>query len=199
MAGKRVGNPLGVALVATVLAGLLTALVLSLVLEDDETPETAPAVLTLAPAPGDGTVPQTDLAGQAAPGFSYEPLDGGDEVDFDSFRAGQPAVINFFAQWCAPCVREMPDFEAAFGDYGDAVAFLGLSYNESAADARALVDQTGVTYATGRDPAGDILARFGGIGMPTTVFITADGTIATTHTGAIAPAELRDELDGLLG
>ena len=198
MAGNRVGNPLGVALVATVLAGLVTALVLSFVLEDDDAPEAEPAVLTLAPGPGDGTVPQVDRQGEPAPDFAYEALDTGDEVDFDTFRDGRPAVINFFAQWCAPCVREMPDFEVAFGDYGDRVAFLGLSYNESADDARALVDQTGVTYATGRDPAGDILAQFGGIGMPTTVFIAVDGTITTAHTGAIPPAELRDELDGLL-
>lgn len=196
MAETRVRSPIGVALVAMVLAGLVTALVLSFVLEDDETAQ--PSVLTLAPGPGDGTVPQADLQGEPAPDFAYEPLGGGADVDFDTFRAGRPAVINFFAKWCAPCVREMPAFEDAYGDYGDQVAFLGLSYNETADDARALVDQTGVTYATGRDPAGDILAQFGGIGMPTTVFITADGTITTAHTGALSPADLRDELDGLL-
>ena len=52
MAGNRVGSALGVTLVAMVLAGLVTALVLSFVLEDDET--AGPPVLTLAPAPATG-------------------------------------------------------------------------------------------------------------------------------------------------
>ena len=54
----------------TVLAGLVTALVLSFVLEDD-TPTEEPAQLTLAPGPDDGTVPQSDLQGEPAPDFSY--------------------------------------------------------------------------------------------------------------------------------
>lgn len=197
MAGRRIDNPLAVAVVATVLAALITALALSIASGDDDgTAGDEPSVLTL--AGGQGTVPQTDLAGEPAPDFAYEQLATGDEADFAATRAGRPAVVNFFAEWCAPCVREMPAFEDAFQEYGDQVAFLGLSYNESAADARALVERTGVTYETGRDPAGDVLTSFSGLGMPTTVFIATDGTIAATHTGEISPAELRDEIDALL-
>ena len=73
MAETRVRSPIGVALVAMVLAGLVTALVLSFVLEDDGQPEAS--VLTLAPLPGNGTVPQqSDLRGEPAPDFAFEPL-----------------------------------------------------------------------------------------------------------------------------
>lgn len=195
MSGSR-ARPLAVGLVAMALAALVTALALSLAAGDDEG-ASDPSVLTLDPDTT-GTVPQSDLAGEPAPDFAYEPLSGGPERTFDDLRDGRPALINFFAEWCVPCVQEMPDLEAAHQAYGDRVAFLGLSYNESAEDAVTLVERTGVTYETGRDPAGDILTSFAGLGMPTTVFVQADGTIATTHTGRITPDDLDAELEALL-
>lgn len=194
MVRSQVRSPFGVALVATVLAGLVTALVLSFVLED-ETRSADPAALTLAPGSEDGTVPQSDLQGEPAPEFSFAPLDDpeGDPVDFETFRDGRPAVVNFFYKDCPPCVAEMPALEAAHEAYGDQVAFLGLSYQESVEDGRELVERTGVTYEIGRDPAGELITAFAGVGLPTTVFIAADGTISTTHTG-----DVRDDLEAEL-
>ena len=198
MAGSRVRSPFGVALVATVLAGLVTALVLSFVLEDDTPPE-EPAQLTLAPGPDDGTVPQSDLQGEPAPDFSYGRLvdPDGAEVDFETFRDGRPAVINFFYKDCPPCVVEMPALQAAYEEYGDEVAFLGLSYQESVEDGLELVERTGVTYEIGRDPAGELITAFAGVGLPTTVFIAADGTISATHTGDVR-GDLDAEMEALV-
>jgi cytochrome c biogenesis protein CcmG, thiol:disulfide interchange protein DsbE len=197
MVTTRTRSPVGVLLVGAVLAALVVALVASFLLEDEDEPAGDTAVLTIAPEDG-SEVPQVDLNGDPAPDFTYERLDGGANVAFEDFRADRPAVINFFAEWCPPCVAEMPAFEDAHQEYGDQVAFLGLSYNESAEDGADLVERTGVTYETGRDPAGDIITAFSGLGMPTTVFISADGTIVTSHTGAITPSELEEELEGLV-
>ncbi len=198
MDGSRVRSPFGVALVATVLAGLVTALVFSVVLED-EAPTEEPAVLTLAPGPDDGTVPQADLEGEPAPDFSYARLaePDGDEVDFEDFRDGRPAVVNFFYKDCPPCVVEMPALQEAYEAYGDRVAFLGLSYQESVEDGRELVERTGVTYEVGRDPAGELITDFAAVGLPTTVFIAADGTINATHTGDVR-GDLQAELEELV-
>ena len=199
MAGTRVGSPLAVALVSTVLAGLVTALVLSFVLDDEETAGGPAPVVTLAPGPGDGTVPQAPGAGEAAPEFAFARLDDPDaaEVAFDDFRDGRPAIVNFFYRNCPPCVVEMPALQAAYEAYGDRVAFLGLSYQESVEDGRELVERTGVTYEIGRDPAGEIITGFSGVGLPTTVFIAADGTITAIHTGDVRP-DLLAELEELV-
>jgi cytochrome c biogenesis protein CcmG, thiol:disulfide interchange protein DsbE len=197
MVATRTRSPVGALLVGVVLAALVVALGATFLLEDEDEPTGDAAVLTIAPEDG-SEVPQVDLNGDPAPDFAYERLEGGASVDFEDFRDGRPAVINFFAEWCPPCVAEMPSFEDAYQEHGDEVAFLGLSYNESAEDGAALVERTGVTYETGRDPAGDIITAFSGLGMPTTVFIAADGTIVTSHTGAITPSELEEELEGLL-
>lgn len=195
MAGSRVPRPFAVGLVSMALAALVGALAWQVASDEgDGAPE--PTVLTI----GDdgGTVPQVEVTGEPAPDFTYEQLGSGEEVDFATFRDGRPALVNFFAEWCVPCVREMPTLQEAYEAYGDEVAFLGLSYNESAEDALALVERTGVTYKTGRDPAGDVLTAFSAVGMPTTVFIAADGTVTTAHTGEITPAQLTDELEALL-
>jgi thiol-disulfide isomerase/thioredoxin len=192
MARTRVGSPLGVALVAAVLVGLVTALVLSFVLEDDES--SAPA-LTLAPT--DESAPQVDIAGLDAPDFTIDALDGGDDIDFDELRDGRPAVVNFFGSWCAPCVQEMPDFEEAFQQNGDQVAFVGVSIQESVEDGQALVERTGVTYPTGRDANGEVLTEFHGTNMPTTIFVRADGTVLRSHTGRIHPDEIEAALEEL--
>ena len=109
-------------------------------------------------------------------------------------------MINFFSNGCVPCVVEMPDLEDAHQAYGDQVAFLGLSYAETVEDGPELVERTGVTYehraGPGRRHPHRLRRRSG---CPTTVFIDADGTITTTHTGRIHPDELQDELDGAAG
>jgi thiol-disulfide isomerase/thioredoxin len=180
-----------VGVIAAVLAALCAALVLSLLTDDDA----EPAVITL--DPGGGTAPQVDLTGEPAPAFDVEGLDG-ETTSFTELRDGRPAVINFFASWCTPCVREMPGLESVHQELGDQVQFVGLSERETADDARALVDETGVTYAIGRDPGGDILTAYSGVGMPTTVLVAADGTITSSHTGRLERDELeqavRDEL-----
>jgi peroxiredoxin len=193
MAKQRIGSPLGVALVAAVLVGLLAALVLSFVLDDDA--EDAGPVLTLGP---DAPPPDNELVGEAAPNFTFEVLETGDEVEFDELRDGRPALVNFFARSCVPCVTEMPDLEAAHQEFGDRVTFVGLSYEESVEDAQALVDRTGVTYEIGRDPAGEIITAYEGFGLPTTVFITADGTITNAYTRKMQPDEMQRELEALV-
>jgi peroxiredoxin len=191
---KRVGSPLLVAAVAAILVGLVAALVLSFVLEDDGE-QTAPP-LTLDPN-GDAT-PDMTVVGREAPDFTFEALDGSGEVDFDDFRDGRPALINFFARSCVPCVTEMPDLEAAHQAFGDDVAFVGLSYQESVEDARALVERTGVTYELGRDPTGEIIAAYDGFGLPTTVLVRSDGTVANAYVRRIQPDELERELEALV-
>ncbi|WP_420445581.1 TlpA family protein disulfide reductase [Candidatus Poriferisodalis sp.] len=97
---------------------------------------------------------------------------------------GCPLIVNFFASWCAPCVTEMPDFERFWNTHGATVAVLGLAANDRLEDAIATVAERGVTYPTGLDE-GELFIDFGGLGMPTTVFVSPDGEILETHSGLL--------------
>ena len=132
--------------------------------------------------------------GREAPAFDLESLsDEGERVTLADYR-GTPVVLNFWASWCRPCVKEMPLLERAHRRVGDRVQFLGIDGQDSRRLARELMARTGVTYPSGYDPDDTVYRRYRLVGRPTTVFIDADGRIRGVHAG-----ELRgDELDRLL-
>ena len=106
--------------------------------------------------------------------------------------SGQPLIINFFASWCTPCVQEMPDFEKIHQKFGDEVTILGLAI-EGITQAQQIVKTTGVTYRTGIDDNG-LLAEFGGIAMPTTIFVSIEGLIVDRYSGVLTYENLRNKL-----
>jgi thiol-disulfide isomerase/thioredoxin len=112
---------------------------------------------------------------------------------------GEPMVVNFFAPWCAPCVDEMPAFERVHQDVGDEVTFVGLAVPPNLEGAVDTVDATGVTYPTYADSLDDALLFFGGINMPTTVFVGADGEVLHVNSGQLTEDELRGQLADLFG
>ena len=112
---------------------------------------------------------------------------------------GVPVVVNFFASWCPPCIKEMPDFESVSADFGERVDFLGLAVTDRPEDARRIVDETGITYPWARDVRGDIAGAVGVVQMPTTIFVSADGTVAEVHAGAVDEDDLRRLVEEHLG
>ena len=135
--------------------------------------------------------------GPLVPDVHFRYFDGseGSLADF----AGTPTVINFWASWCAPCVVEMPAFEAVHRELHPQVAFLGLNVGDEPAAAHALVERTGVTYPLATDPDSTIFQSFGGIGMPTTVLVDADGIIVTMIGSRLRAQDLRSLIAEHLG
>lgn len=168
-----------------------------------------PAVPEAAAEPGEtGTdgaaAPEPDSAddpagsdGRAVPDVRFDYFDGseGSLADF----AGTPTVINFWASWCPPCIVEMPAFEAVHQELRPHVAFLGLNVGDEPGAARRLATQTGVTYPLGEDPDSAIFLAFGGIGMPTTVFVDGDGMIVHMVTSRLKAQDLRGLITEHLG
>lgn len=107
---------------------------------------------------------------------------------------GKPLVVNFWASWCPQCVAEMPDFEAIYQDVKDEVQFLGVNQSDNHSLAADLAVDTGVTYPLASDPNGEVFAAFRGAGMPTTVFIDADGSVVDVVTGQLSEEQLREKI-----
>ncbi len=130
------------------------------------------------------------------------------ELTFDRFDGGTgtlaeyegtPLVVNFFASWCPPCVREMPDFQEVFEDLDGQVAFLGLSQDQSRKAALNLVERTGVTYDVGWDPDLEVYEATGSIAMPTTAFVSPSGELVDTFAGALDAESLAELIEDELG
>jgi thiol-disulfide isomerase/thioredoxin len=157
----------------------------------------AAAVVAIAGRDGEDDLP--DPAEVAA--LPIVPLTGGEPQPLGDLLGDRPVVLNLFASWCQPCIQEMPAFEQVHQDLGDEVSFAGLAVSNPPDDALRIVERTGVTYPTfdGADDADDSATVFEVEGMPTTVFIGADGTVEDIHGGELTEAELRAAIERRFG
>lgn len=135
-----------------------------------------------------------DVTGDAAPTARFSLLQGGEAMSLTDLK-GTPVVVNFFATWCTPCIKEMPDFESVHQALGDDVVFVGIDVQDSVAAAEGMVERTGVTYTIGRDPSGAIFESFGAVNMPSTFLIDEKGTVVDRYAGALTAGELRERID----
>ena len=148
--------------------------------------------------PAASTAVQTYAPGRAAPALRLRTLDGG-RVDLAALR-GRPVVVNFWATWCEPCVREFPLLaRAAAGHRAARLAVVGVLYRDQPDAARAFVRQHGGTWPMGVDADGRTAAAWGVVGLPHTFFVRADGTLASHQLGELSPATLDRQLSGILG
>jgi thiol-disulfide isomerase/thioredoxin len=146
----------------------------------------ADRLLTGSPA---DPAPDVTFAGDLSEGGTIQDLRlprlrGNGVVDYASFAA-RPLVINFFASWCPTCIGEMPEFERAHRMLEGDVAFLGVSQSDAREASVRLARETGITYETAIDERGELFRAFGGLGMPTTVFVRPGGEIADVWAGGL--------------
>ena len=142
-----------------------------------------------------GKVPGTiKLTGEAKT-FSLEDVrEGRPPVTLESLR-GKPVVLNFFASWCGPCIREMPALQAIAEFYEGRVHVVGVTFNDRRPPARDVLERTGVDYPAAFDPNSDLAVDYAVRVMPTTVFIGADGNLVERKDGEISERQLRTVID----
>jgi thiol-disulfide isomerase/thioredoxin len=151
------------------------------------------AFFKFVPAPEQSASAQGQASvGAPAPEVQMESFSG-EAVTLSEFE-GTPVVLNFWATWCPFCVAEMPDFEKVNQAADGQVQFIGVNLQDDAGAADDLVGDTGVTYLLTRDPQGVVYGAFGGVAMPTTVFIGADGIVDEIVTGALTEGQLSNKI-----
>ena len=116
--------------------------------------------------------------------------DKGDTVSLQQF-AGKPLLVNYFAQWCAPCLREMPLLNALQRE--GRVQVLALSFDSMSAPelaelARRHDIQVPIMQANGEAGARLPFPRPGQ--LPTSYLLDADGKLVQTLVGELHQARL---------
>ena len=163
---------------------------------------------TLSENPSQPVAPEGASSG-FAPDFRItayrgEDVLGGAETPFSKllFR-GKPVVLNFWAGACPPCRAEMPDFEQVHQQYKDRVVLFGLDVGPfvglgSREDGKKLIQELGVTYATGTTFDAEVVKEYGVLGMPTTLFIQPNGKIVKKWTGTLNKSKMTELVEELL-
>jgi thiol-disulfide isomerase/thioredoxin len=137
------------------------------------------------------------LTAQAAPSaampshpmLKVTTLDG-QPFDLGAHR-GQWVIVNFWATWCVPCIKEMPDISRFVAGHRNVTA-IGLAYEDSdKADIQAFLKQHPVSYPVAQVTMDDAPKDFDEPrGLPTTYLIGPDGAVAKRFVGPVTGASL---------
>lgn len=126
----------------------------------------------------------------------------GKKVTFADVTKGKPVLLNFWATWCGPCIKEMPDLVMLSEEYkAKGGVVIGISVDKDS-DVLTLVSdftkEQNVRYPIVIDN-GDLETAFGGLrGIPTTFYIDKNGKIAKKLIGLQSKEKFASEFDALL-
>ena len=144
---------------------------------------------------------------EPAPDFQFSVYQGAEVLGGKELRLsdleGKPLVLNFWAGLCPPCRAEMPDLQEFYDKYGDKVALFGLDVGPftglgSNRSGRELLEELDISYPAGFTTDGSVVREYEILGMPSTVFITADGKIFRSWTGLLNAAKLLEITEQML-
>lgn len=183
-------SPTTLILLILPLFGIFVALLMLAL--DDRAP--AAAAPTFVPAP------PRSVVNFAAPDFELPLLDGLTLVSPADY-AGRPLFLNFWATWCAPCVRELPAFEEFVAQHSaddKGPALLAISLGEPAAVINSFLDEIGISNLPVAMDINQVIKRDYGVqNLPTTFVIDGEGQIRYMKLGEMTSEDMEAYLKAL--
>ena len=138
----------------------------------------------------------SDSDAPPAPGFTLVDQFGNEHTLSD--YQGKTVFLNFWATWCGPCQREMPEIQALYERYGENredLIVLGVANPKSRENPRAndgtqeeveaFLEKSGYTFPVVMDLSSEVFAQYGIHSFPTTFMISADGTVFGYASGSL--------------
>jgi peroxiredoxin len=133
------------------------------------------------------------LAGQAAnkPAAGFELVSvAGQTVRLADLR-GKVVLIDFFASWCEPCMKELPELEKLAQQWkGRDVVFVGINLDREKKNALDLVNRFKLTFPVLLDPEGKTAERYDPPKMPSSYLIDREGVVRFVNEGFGGTADL---------
>lgn len=136
--------------------------------------------------------------GDRAPGFSLPKVNGG-TMKLSDYK-GKVVLVNFWATWCPPCRREIPDFTRVYKKYSkQGFVILGLSVDqEGASPVKSAIKEMSINYPVAMANQ-ETVDAYGGIrAIPTSFLVDKNGKLTQKVVGGIDEKRLEAMLQPLL-
>ncbi|WP_447554922.1 prolipoprotein diacylglyceryl transferase family protein [Vreelandella sp. EE22] len=135
------------------------------------------------------TVSNSNFAVAELPEIALEDLDGNEVYLPDLTATGDLILINLWATWCPPCLREMPLLQQADAQQGVSVVI--VNQGEDLLPVVRYLDEQALAFQYAlRDPDQTLMERFEAPGLPTTLLFGPDGRTRDVHVGELTRAQL---------
>lgn len=141
-----------------------------------------------------------ELLGEQAPSFEAQLLSG-ESMTLDQHKGKDIVILDFWATWCGPCIRAMPDLMAVAENYkGRNVVLYAVNVRERPEDVEAFLKERKWNLSIPLDRDGSVSDKFKVGGIPQTVIVDKDGTVQAVHIGYSPDTkqQLERELETLL-
>jgi peroxiredoxin len=128
--------------------------------------------------------------GKEAVDFTLKDPDG-KEITLSDYK-GKKVLLNFWATWCNPCKKEMPDMEKIHQSHPDVVV---LAVNiDSDQDIKGFMSDLKLTFRTGLDVDGEVNKKYKVVSIPTSFFINEEGVINKKVVGVMEYKQMEEHI-----
>ena len=133
-----------------------------------------------------------ESAFEAAKDFTVYDGDG-NAVSLSSFK-GKSVVVNFWADWCPPCISELPDFQKAYENYKD-VVFMMVNIDSTPQLISSFVQRNGYNFPIYYDTDHSANNAYGLSTFPKSIFVDPDGNLVKLQVGMMDEASLNEAIE----
>lgn len=147
-----------------------------------------------------GASQQNPLLGKPAPAFvTVDPE--GNAVDLNKHLGKDVILLDFWATWCGPCIKAMPEVASVAEEFKDrGLVFYAVNVGEDPDTVKEFLQKNKFDIPVAIDFDGKIQKAFNAHGLPHTIVIGKDGRVQADHLGYWPGfrAELAEQVDALL-